>query len=167
MLAAEAKKADGANETSDLTPKPPSWTGSDACNHCASERQTFKTVSSPTFIDESNRAKKSLNAAGSAQSVEQFWSTEAIILIGKIKRVGKIKSVGNKKGLGFRSANVSALCATEEETNFCAEIFAATFYLKYWPGVLPSVCSEWNKTFKRRYELNTHRGIHTGEKPFA
>ena len=61
VLTAEAKKADGANETTDLTLNPPSRTGNEDCNHWLSESCTFKTSSRPARTITSKRAKRSLS----------------------------------------------------------------------------------------------------------
>ena len=61
VLTAEARNADGANETTDLTPNPPSRTGNEDCNHWSSDNCTFNTSPRPARTITSKRAKRSLS----------------------------------------------------------------------------------------------------------
>ena len=54
VLAAEAKKAEGASEATRRIPKPPSLTGRLACVHCISDRSEFVMVLMPILRSLSN-----------------------------------------------------------------------------------------------------------------
>ena len=64
VAAAEAKKAEVASEHARLTPRPPIWSGSEACIHCRSDSWTLRIVSSPVLNTLSNSRRKGFPAHG-------------------------------------------------------------------------------------------------------